>query len=205
MFTPRHNAYPFERRHRYYYLVNGNWDGSWEGLPKDVIIMNWSANPEGLKWFAERGHKQILCGYYDGDGRESNIRDWMTSFRGRSRRHRHDVYHLEGRLQQRPRVLPGAQGLPQRREKAVSSSAGMCPLSRWERVRVRGMVSGRALSRGADARGFAAICTRPQAGPFGRGPGEGNVWPDWRDRGHRPRAIAERAPDLRSALFRRRP
>ena len=57
MFTPYHNAYSMEAQKKYYYLVNGNWDGSWEGLPKDVIILNWySPTPDGVKFFADRGN-----------------------------------------------------------------------------------------------------------------------------------------------------
>ena len=85
MFTPHHNARPFEKS-GYYYLVNGNWDGSWEGFPKDVIILNWySPKPEGMKFFSDRGHKQIICGYYDGrttDAMKKNIHRWMTVAQG---------------------------------------------------------------------------------------------------------------------------
>ncbi|HUS81570.1 MAG TPA: hypothetical protein VM283_09905 [Armatimonadota bacterium] len=61
MFDPYHNA------HDNYYLVNGTWEGSWEGLDPDVIIADWYFKPreQNLPWFAGRGHKQILAGYYD--------------------------------------------------------------------------------------------------------------------------------------------
>ncbi|MBA3710034.1 MAG: hypothetical protein H0W83_14585 [Planctomycetes bacterium] len=68
MFDPSHNAF---KRDEAYALVKGvdPWSGSWEGLPKDVIILNWNSAPEHradtLKFFADRGHKQVLCGYYD--------------------------------------------------------------------------------------------------------------------------------------------
>jgi len=81
MFTPEHNAYSFEQRHRYYYLVNGNWDGSWNGLPMDIVILNWSCNAADLKWFADRGHEQVIAGYYDGDPKES-VDAWMTASKG---------------------------------------------------------------------------------------------------------------------------
>ena len=80
MYTPHHNARPFEAR-GYYYLVNGNWDGAWEGLPADVIIVNWySRSREATLWFSDRGHRQILAGYYDGRNTaalQSNIQRWM--------------------------------------------------------------------------------------------------------------------------------
>lgn len=65
MFDPAHNA----RDH--YYLVEGDLTGSWNGLPRGVTILNW--NPEHLReslaFFAGRGHRQIIAGYYDrGDG-----------------------------------------------------------------------------------------------------------------------------------------
>ena len=79
MFTPYHNARPFAAK-GYYYLVDGNWDGSWEGLPEDVTIMNWySPDQRTMKFFADRGHKQVLCGYYDGRSSQrmkDNIARW---------------------------------------------------------------------------------------------------------------------------------
>ena len=83
MFDPYHNA-PKSGR---YYLVKGDgpWYGSWEGLDKDVIVVNWHYRNRGgkadsrmasLKHLAARGHKQILAGYY---GSLSNsITDWLN-------------------------------------------------------------------------------------------------------------------------------
>lgn len=89
MFTPHHNARPFKvgkKVNGYYYLVNGNWDGSWEGLPKDVIILNWySPTRENIRFFADRGHPQVLCGFYDQrttDKMKQNIHKWMTVSKG---------------------------------------------------------------------------------------------------------------------------
>jgi hypothetical protein len=61
MFDPYHNA------HDNYYLVNGTWAGSWEGLTPDVGIVDWyfEVRKKDLPWFAKRGHKQVLAGYYD--------------------------------------------------------------------------------------------------------------------------------------------
>jgi len=78
MFDPFHNAKKTGR----YYLVKGDgpWYGSWEGLPKDVTIVNWNSDEESrldsLKFFAGRGHKQILAGYYDDD--PAKIRPWLA-------------------------------------------------------------------------------------------------------------------------------
>ncbi len=71
MFDPHHNA------HDDFYLVNGDLAGSWEGLPADMIIINWNhdAAAESLPFFGERGHRQVLSGFYDHDPRD--IRDWL--------------------------------------------------------------------------------------------------------------------------------
>lgn len=63
MFDPHHNA------QKSYYLVRGDLTGSWEGLSKDVIIMNWNLPKlkDSLSFFSERGHQQIIAGYYDSD------------------------------------------------------------------------------------------------------------------------------------------
>jgi hypothetical protein len=77
MFDPMHNA----PRHGRYYLVKGDgpWYGSWEGLAKDVAIVNWNSDPDkrlaSMKHFASLGHEQILAGYYDGPVRA--VRDWL--------------------------------------------------------------------------------------------------------------------------------
>jgi hypothetical protein len=76
MFDPNHNA--VEK----YYLVNGPLTGSWEGLPKDVVIANWNGGKaaESLKFFAGRGHTQVIAGFYDGDIR--NFRRWAAAAAG---------------------------------------------------------------------------------------------------------------------------
>lgn len=73
MFDPFHNA------HGDYYLVNGDYKGSWEGLNPSVTILNWnfSHRDESLKFFADRGQKQIIAGYYDGD--VNQIHQWLAS------------------------------------------------------------------------------------------------------------------------------
>jgi hypothetical protein len=73
MFDPTHNA-----RDRYY-LVEGTLKGSWEGLDPQVVIVNWNhgKRDESLKWFADRGHKQVIAGYYD--GKPEGVRTWLES------------------------------------------------------------------------------------------------------------------------------
>jgi hypothetical protein len=74
MFDPYHNAVPGP-----YYLVNGPLTGSWEGLPKEVTIMQWNFGhrAESLKFFADRGHAQVIAGYYDAP--PEKIRDWLSA------------------------------------------------------------------------------------------------------------------------------
>jgi len=82
MFDPYHNAKKSGR----YYLVKGDgpWYGSWEGLSKDVIIVNWNSQKNervpSMSHFASRGHKQILAGYYDGDPK--SILEWLRDAKG---------------------------------------------------------------------------------------------------------------------------
>lgn len=82
MFDPTHNAQKTGK----YYLVKGEgpWFGSWEKLPKDVIVANWNSGQnvrkESLKHFADRGNPQILAGYYDAktaDTTAEAIHSWM--------------------------------------------------------------------------------------------------------------------------------
>jgi hypothetical protein len=73
MFDPNHNA------HANYYLVNGDLAGSWEGLSPQTIILPWNYDKrnESLAWFAGRGHRQIIAGYYDDD--PAKVRNWLEA------------------------------------------------------------------------------------------------------------------------------
>jgi hypothetical protein len=73
MFDPNHNA------HKEYYLVRGDLTGSWEGLDKDVIILPWyfEKRAASLKFFADRGHHQVIAGYYD--HKPEQIVDWFRT------------------------------------------------------------------------------------------------------------------------------
>ena len=73
MFDPHHNAV------KDYYLVRGDLAGAWEGLDKSVIIMNWNFDKreDSLKFFADRGHRQVIAGYYDGPVEQ--IKHWLAS------------------------------------------------------------------------------------------------------------------------------
>lgn len=71
MFDPAHNAVD------QYYLCNGSLAKSWDGLPKDAVIVNWNSGKpqESLSFFAKRGFSQILAGYYDAP--VAQIKDWL--------------------------------------------------------------------------------------------------------------------------------
>jgi len=73
MFDPFHNAVDK------YYLVRGDFKGSWEGLDKDVVIVNWhfGAREKSLPFFADRGHRQVIAGYYDGP--VAQVKEWLKS------------------------------------------------------------------------------------------------------------------------------
>jgi len=76
MFDPNHNA------RKNFYLVNGDLAGSWEGLKKDIVIVNWHSKTEaGLKHFESRGHSQVIAGFYDADPRK-NLSAWYSKASG---------------------------------------------------------------------------------------------------------------------------
>jgi hypothetical protein len=73
MFDPQHNAV------KDYYLVHGSLVGSWEGLNPTVGIANWNFGhrDESLKFFADRGHRQLIAGYYDNP--LDDLTKWLDS------------------------------------------------------------------------------------------------------------------------------
>src|ERR1043166_1972924 len=73
MFDPNHNA------QNDYYLVRGDLRGSWEGLDSEVIIVPWyfERRKASLEFFARRGHRQVIAGYYDEN--PDQIRDWLAA------------------------------------------------------------------------------------------------------------------------------
>jgi hypothetical protein len=73
MFDPNHNAKD------HYYLARGDYAGSWEGLDKEVSIVPWyfEKRAESLKFFADRGHRQVIAGYYDGN--PAKVKEWLKA------------------------------------------------------------------------------------------------------------------------------
>ncbi|HWD42014.1 MAG TPA: hypothetical protein VG944_24460 [Fimbriimonas sp.] len=72
MFDPFHNATDS------YYLCKGSIKGSWNGLQPGTVVLNWNMGDkarQSLEFFAGKGFKQILAGYYDGP--VDAIKPWM--------------------------------------------------------------------------------------------------------------------------------
>jgi hypothetical protein len=76
MFDPHHNA------HDNYFLVRGTLAGSWDGLDKEIIIVPWNfeKRAQSMKFFADRGHHQVIAGYYDSN--PAQIKDWLAAAQG---------------------------------------------------------------------------------------------------------------------------
>jgi hypothetical protein len=72
MLDPHHNA------HGDYYLVNGDFTGSWNHVPRDLIIAVWGGPPraESLHFFAGQGFRTLAACYYDADNLD-DVRDWL--------------------------------------------------------------------------------------------------------------------------------
>jgi len=74
MLDPDHNA------HDNYYLVDGDFTGSWNYVPKDLIIVCWyhKIREKSLKFFSDLGFRTLAGAYYDGDTLD-NPKDWLES------------------------------------------------------------------------------------------------------------------------------
>ncbi len=76
MLDPKHNA------HGNYYLVEGDYTGSWNCIPKDLGIVCWyhKLRRESLKHFSDLGFKTVAGAYYDADTLD-NPRDWLEALK----------------------------------------------------------------------------------------------------------------------------
>ncbi len=74
MLDPNHNA------HGNYYLVEGDYTGSWKHVPKDLRIVCWyyDQRNESLAHFSGLGFKTLAGAYYDGDTLE-NPKGWLEA------------------------------------------------------------------------------------------------------------------------------
>jgi hypothetical protein len=77
MFDPNHNAKP------HYYLVEGDYTGSWKHLPKDLTIAVWGGAPreKSLRFFADQGFETLVACYYDADNLD-DVKGWVNAARG---------------------------------------------------------------------------------------------------------------------------
>jgi hypothetical protein len=78
MFDPNHNA---NTRHGdNYYLCAGNYEKSWEYLPKGLIIACWyhEMRVKSLAHFSGLGYRTMACGYYDADNLEAD-KTWLEA------------------------------------------------------------------------------------------------------------------------------
>lgn len=80
MFDPHHNARPN------YYLVRGDFTGSWRHLPRDVVMAVWGGEPrpESLAFFEREGFSVLVACYYDAD----DLRD-VQGWGEHARKHGH--------------------------------------------------------------------------------------------------------------------
>ena len=75
MFDPHHNA------RDNYYLVASTLAGSWEGLDPGVRVVCWYFGKRGpsMPFFAERGHRILMAGYYDQSDVRANVFGWRAA------------------------------------------------------------------------------------------------------------------------------
>ena len=72
MLDPNHNA------HANYYLVEGDFAGSWQHVPKELIIATWyfKKRRASLDHFSKLGFRTLAGAYYDGDTLD-NPKGWL--------------------------------------------------------------------------------------------------------------------------------
>jgi hypothetical protein len=72
MLDPNHNA------HGNYYLVDGDFTGSWDHVPKNLIMTVWGGEPDeaSLKFFSGRGSRTMVACYYDADNLK-DVEGWL--------------------------------------------------------------------------------------------------------------------------------
>jgi len=77
MLDPNHNA------HGDYYLVDGDFTGSWNHVPKDLVIAVWGGapRPKSVQFFAEQGFPMLIACYYDAPNLE-DVKGWLKAVQG---------------------------------------------------------------------------------------------------------------------------
>lgn len=73
MFDPNHNA------RGNYYLVQGDFTGSWKHVPKNLIMAVWGGEPreKSLRFFADQGFPMLVACYYDADNLD-DVKRWLA-------------------------------------------------------------------------------------------------------------------------------
>jgi hypothetical protein len=76
MLDPNHNG------HGNYYLVNGDFSGAWQRVPKDLVMAVWGGEPQekSLRFFAEHGFQSLGACYYDAADL-SEVKAWLSAAR----------------------------------------------------------------------------------------------------------------------------
>ena len=74
MLDPNHNA------HGNYYLVEGDFTGSWQHVPKDLVIACWyyEKREASLRFLSDLGFETLAGAYYDGDTLD-NPKGWLEA------------------------------------------------------------------------------------------------------------------------------
>ena len=74
MLDPTHNA------HGNYYLVDGDFTGSWEYVPADLGIVDWNYGQRraSLDFFSSRGFRTVAGAYYDA-GTLDSTKNWLEA------------------------------------------------------------------------------------------------------------------------------
>lgn len=74
MFDPNHNA------RKEYYLIDGSFEGTWNYLPKSLVIACWYYEKRDLSlpFFSRRGYHTLAGAYYDADNLD-NPKGWLRS------------------------------------------------------------------------------------------------------------------------------
>lgn len=72
MLDPHHNAV------KDYYLVRGDFTGSWNHVPKDMTIAVWGSEPreKNLKFFVDQGFETLCACYYDAPNLDE-VKGWI--------------------------------------------------------------------------------------------------------------------------------
>ena len=73
MLDPNHNA------HDKYFLVKGDFTGSWNHVPKDTVMAVWGGAPreKDLRFASGQGFQTLVACYYDADDL-NDVKGWLT-------------------------------------------------------------------------------------------------------------------------------